>query len=226
VVEESVWGQATERNNFLLQNFNSYGGSRNLRDPLVPPTSAVYVLGSINKIWNWYGPTKYSSHLALQFLLHYFHLVLNIGTSSQLAVVADKDTTSRSVVDFSTLLQVPYFAGKHLVVAAALTGGNALAHFIKQLQSWCSELGISAPTKDSIYQSLFESASKVEKTSLHITPLLWGERHIPSGRGVVSGLDTSNSSLGDITNAICRGIITNIREMMPPEVFRASKVCM
>lgn len=159
-------------------------------------------------------------------LLHYLFIVLNIGTSSQLAVVADEYTASRSVVDFSTLLRVPYFAGKHLIVAAALTGGNALAHFIKQLQCWCSELGISAPTKDSIYQSLFESASKLKKTSLHITPLLWGERHLPSGRGAVSDLDTSNSSLGDITHAICRGIVTNIREMMPTVVFKASKVHM
>ena len=139
-------------------------------------------------------------------------------------MVTDKDTASRSVADCSTLLQVPYYAGKHLVVAAALTGGNAMAHFVKQLQNWCSELGISAPSKDSIYQSLFESARRIENSSLHVVPLLWGERHLPSGRGAVLDLNTSNSSLGDITHAVCRGIVTNIKKMMPTEVFVSSKV--
>lgn len=139
-------------------------------------------------------------------------------------MVTDKDAASRSVADCSTLLQVPYFAGKHLVVAAALTGGNAMAHFVEQLQNWCSELGISTPSKDSIYQSLFASARKIESSSLHVVPLLWGERHLPSGRGAVSDLNTSNSSLGDITHAVCRGIVTNIKEMMPAEVFVSSKV--
>ena len=151
-------------------------------------------------------------------------VVLNIGTSSQLAVVTDRDTASSSIADCSTLLQVPYFEGKHLVVAAALTGGNAMAHFVEQIQNWCGELGISVPPKDSIYQRLFDSAKKIEDSSLHVSPLLWGERHLPSGRGAVLDLDTSNTSLGDITHAVCRGIVTNIKKMMPQEVFIASKV--
>ena len=155
-----------------------------------------------------------------------FFLVLNIGTSSQLAVITDQDTASRTVIDCSTLLQVPYFSGKHLVVAAALTGGNALAHFVKQLQGWCNELGLPTPTENSIYQSLFESARTIKQTSLRTTPLLWGERHLPSARGMVTDLDTSNTSLGDVTHAVCRGIVTNIKKMMPAEVFAASKVCM
>lgn len=139
-------------------------------------------------------------------------------------MVTDKDTASRSANHYLTLLQVPYFAEKHLIVAAALTGGNAMAHFVQQIQSWCSELSISSPTKDSIYQSLFASARKIDHSSLHITPLLWGERHLPSGRGAVADLNTSNCSLGDITHAVCRGIVTNIKKMMPTEVFMASKV--
>lgn len=140
-------------------------------------------------------------------------------------MVTDKDAASKSVCNCSTLLQVPYFTRKHLIVAAALTGGNAVAHFVRQLQSWCSELGVPAPSKDSIYQSLFESARKIDSTSLRINPLLWGERHLPSGHGAVLDLDSCNSSLGDITHAVCRGIVTNIKEMMPSEVFTASKVC-
>ena len=151
-------------------------------------------------------------------------IVLNIGTASQLAVVTDKDTASRSVANCTTLLPAPYFAGKYLVVAAALTGGNAMAHFVNQIQGWCSELEISIPSKDNIYQRLFESARKIEDSSLHVDPLLWGERHLPSGRGAVLDLNTSNSSLGDITHAICRGIVSNIKKMMPEEVFMASKV--
>ena len=168
------------------------------------------------------GPLKYLSLIVILIVF----VVLNIGTSSQLAVVTDRETASRSIADCSTLLQVPYFAGKHLVVAAALTGGNAMAHFVEQIQKWCGELGISVPSKDDVYQSLFDSAKKIEGSSLHVSPLLWGERHLPSGRGAVLDLDTLNTSLGDITHAVCRGIVTNIKKMMPEEVFISSKVRM
>ena len=139
-------------------------------------------------------------------------------------MVTDRDTASSSTADCLTLLQVPYFEGKHLVVAAALTGGNAMAHFVEQIQNWCGELGVSVPLKDSIYQSLFESAKKIEDSSLRVSPLLWGERHLPSGRGTVLDLNTLNTSLGDITHGVCRGIITNIKKMMPQQVLIASKV--
>ena len=139
-------------------------------------------------------------------------------------MVLDKDTASKFTADCSTLLQVPYFSGRHLVVAAALTGGNVMANFVKQLQNWCSELGVPAPPKDSIYQSLFASASKIDGSSLCVVPLLWGERHVPNDRGAVLDLSAFNSSLGDITHAVCRGIVTNIKEMMPREVFASSEV--
>ena len=153
----------------------------------------------------------------------FFFLVLNIGTSSQLAVVATEGGIS--IKDHPSLLQVPYFGGKNLIVAASLTGGNAMAQFVDQIQGWCSELSVSTPNKDNIYQRLFESAAKIDESSLCIDPLLWGERHFPSGHGSASNMHTNNGSLGDITLALCKGIIVNIKNMMPAEIFHNCKVC-
>jgi len=149
--------------------------------------------------------------------------VLNIGTSSQLAVVATEG--SISIRDYPSLLQVPYFGGKNLIVAASLTGGNAMAQFVEQIQGWCSELSVPAPNKDSVYQSLFESASRMRESSLCLDPLLWGERHSPNVRGSASNIYLSNGSLGDITHALCKGVIVNIKKMMPLEIFHTCKVC-
>jgi len=148
--------------------------------------------------------------------------VLNIGTSSQLAVVVNKG--SISIKDHPSLLQVPYFGGKNLIVAASLTGGNAMAQFVDQIQGWCSELGISTPDKDNIYQRLFENAAKIHESSLCLDPLFWGERYFPSGCGSVSNIHANNGSLGDITHALCKGIIVNIKKMMPMEIFHGCKV--
>ena len=50
-----------------------------------------------------------------------------------------------------------------------------------------------------------------------ICPTLYGERHLPSQRGSVENLTAGNLSLGDISRAMCRGIITNLHRMMSRE---------
>ena len=35
--------------------------------------------------------------------------------------------------------------GRYIAVAASLTGGNALATFVRMIQLWCMELGCSVP---------------------------------------------------------------------------------
>jgi sedoheptulokinase len=86
--------------------------------------------------------------------------ILNISTSAQLAFVMKEGfepTTFRNDSD-ETDLKVghveyfPYFQGKYLAVAAALTGGNALAAFVRMLQQWAVELGANVPQCEKISQ--------------------------------------------------------------------------
>ena len=37
----------------------------------------------------------------------------------------------------------PYFENRYIAVAASLTGGNALAEFVKMIQKWSVQLGLS-----------------------------------------------------------------------------------
>lgn len=103
----------------------------------------------------------------------------------------------------------------HVVLIA---GGNALAAFVSALQSWLVDLGIpSVPSEGEVYTKLLNCASKRTSTTLKMKPTLWGERHAPDQRGQVSLVSPENSSLGDITASLCRGIVENLHEIMPRE---------
>lgn len=52
-----------------------------------------------------------------------------------------------------------------------------------------------------------------------VSPTLLGERHQPGLRGVVSNLDPSNLGLGAVFRALCKGVVSNLLDMMPREVF-------
>ena len=80
--------------------------------------------------------------------------VLNISTSAQLAFVMKDGFEPKSIVEVDLIEDnekvghvqyFPYFEGKYLAVAAALTGGNALAAFVRMLQQWAVELGANVP---------------------------------------------------------------------------------
>lgn len=81
--------------------------------------------------------------------------ILNISTSAQLAFVMrdgfepkskpNKDDDLTTETSIGHVEYFPYFQGKYLAVAAALTGGNALAAFVRMLQQWAIELGANVP---------------------------------------------------------------------------------
>lgn len=78
--------------------------------------------------------------------------ILNISTSAQLAFVmpegfrpqndshSDQGDTGESHVQY-----YPYFGGRYLAVADAMTGGNCLAAFVSMLQQWAVTLGCNVP---------------------------------------------------------------------------------
>jgi len=74
---------------------------------------------------------------------------LNISTSAQLAfVMKDGFVPQKSLgqsIEERKIQYFPYFQGKYLAAAAALTGGNALAAFVRMLQQWGVELGYNVP---------------------------------------------------------------------------------
>ena len=159
-------------------------------------------------------------------------IVLNIGSASQLAVIKpirvqtpgnrDKAPSNQMLLPPS-VMEVPYFNSNHLIVAAALAGGNVIASFVTMLYGWLADLGVECQESD-IYTRLISCAKGKFDTSLQVAPTLWGERHMPQARGSVSNIGPDNLTLGDASSAMCRGIVENLRQMMPPETFEEHQV--
>ena len=161
------------------------------------------------------------------YSLHVQHAVLNIGSASQLSVIKPKSETLCFPVP-SSVMEVPYFEGNTLLTAASLAGGNVVATFVTMLQSWMTTLGVTdIPDQSSIYAKLVslvcENNASSSSQELDINVTLWGERHEPGAMGAVSNVTPNNLGLGEVGRAMLRGVVANLRRMMPQELFQQLK---
>lgn len=154
-----------------------------------------------------------------------------MGTASQLAVVKPRGAAATAISLPESVQEVPYFSGDHLLVAASLNGGNVMATFVDVLQGWMKDLGVNlgerGVKKSDIYDKLLQAALDKLDTSLEVDPKLRGERHAPGELGSVKGiqLQPSNLSLGDVGSAMVKGLVENLRKMMPQDIFDRYQVC-
>ena len=143
--------------------------------------------------------------------------MLNIGSASQLAVI--KPATKQHMLPLQSVMEVPYFNGDNILAACSLAGGNAIATFVSMLKEWLEKFGVQHSEVE-VRQMLVAAAEDKVDTTLQVDPTLWGERHRPDMRGSVQNIGIDNFTLGDISSATLRGIVTNLRRMMPIETFQ------
>ena len=146
--------------------------------------------------------------------------MLNIGSASQLAVIKP---ATKLVTPLQSVMEVPYFSGDNILVAAALGGGKVIATFVSMLKEWLESLGVQRGDSE-LYKTLMTAAKGKMDTTLQVVPTLWGERHRPDMRGSVHNIGTDNLTLGDVSSAMFRGIVENLRRMMPREIFQEYQV--
>ena len=105
-------------------------------------------------------------------------------------------------------------------MAASLNGGNCLAAFVKMLQEWAVDLGLSI-NQSKIWEKTISLGEKVksEDDLIVINPTLFGERHDPNLKGSVTNITSLNMGLGPVTRGICKGIAKNLAEMMSPKML-------
>lgn len=162
--------------------------------------------------------------------LQFFLTVLNIGSASQLGVIQPAQLTPGASLQLPwppSIMEVPYFHADSLLVAASLTGANILSTLVNTLQGWMQELNLQAdsiPSDTQLYERLVCLATNKLDTSLSACVTLWGERHNTGLTGGVANVNPENLSLGDISSAMFRGIVENLRAMMPVEVFQSLQV--
>ena len=168
-------------------------------------------------------------------------LVLNIGSASQLAVIKPAASSSSSSSSSSvaaagdgndlvlppSLMEVPYFGGDSLLVAASLTGANALSLLVETLRKWMEELGVKSeaiPSDEELYGKVFSLAEEKLESTLSVQVTLWGERHDTGLRGAASNVEPESLSLGDVASATLRGVLENLRAMMPNHILKTLQV--
>ena len=165
-------------------------------------------------------------------------IAINIGTGGQLAAIIDAIPCDPSSSSSSTscALRVagrpyeyrPFFGGKVAVTAASLSGGSAWAWLVDLLRGWLGALGVDR-ARDELYPTLNAlglEALEAEGTGnagLRVRPTFSGERHAPGLRGEITGITADNMGLGQMCAALARGIVENLRDMVPKEVLCGKK---
>ncbi len=147
-------------------------------------------------------------------------VALTIGTGAQLSVVVpnlpDNGKPSRPTFEYR-----PYVGESFLAVAASLSGGRALASLATALESFMKSCGVeNPPTRQTIQSAMHESGMAKINTDLRANASLGGERHSPDLRGAFSNLTFDNFTIADMTAAMCRGLVTSLRDAIPGELLR------
>lgn len=158
--------------------------------------------------------------------------VLNVGTSSQL-VTFKPNLFKQSVSKLPpSVMELPFFNGRNILVAASLNGGNVLSKLVNLLGRWSAEMGIQqVAIEDDLYRLLIEKAEEFEAHcsgvhTLSIIPTLFGERHTPAVRGMAEGIGPDVPGLGQVFSATCRGLVENLLTMMTRDMLVQCEVCM
>lgn len=146
-------------------------------------------------------------------------VALTIGTGAQLSVVVPRlpDTPAATHARFEFR---PYVGDSYIAVAASLSGGRALAAFGKALEDYMRGLGVSPlPSPEAIQNAMHEQGLARVATDLSANASLSGERYDLSLRGRFDNLSFDNFTIGDMTTALCRGLVTSLREALPQELL-------
>ena len=145
-------------------------------------------------------------------------LALTIGTGAQVSAVMRRgfqpgDPTADCPYEYR-----PYPGERFAIVAAPLSGGVAWAWLARTVLRWQQDLGQAAIDESVVYARLNELGARAADGVL-FEPLFAGERHNPTRRATISNIDLDNFSLGSVARSLARGIVRNLKSMLPPEAF-------
>ena len=144
-------------------------------------------------------------------------IALTLGTGGQLStIVASLDESSGG----PTFEYRPYVDGMYAAVAASLCGGSAFTWLAETVSEWMQAMGVTPPSRDAVYARLTALGLDSFKSELTVEPHFLGERHNSALRGHISGIDLNNFTLGSLASALTRGIVENLRRMLPEHLLK------
>jgi len=140
-------------------------------------------------------------------------LALTLGTGGQLSAVVPSLGAAGETYEYR-----PYPGGRYLLTAASLCGGAAWAWLAEAVKAWLRDLGLPCPADDALYEKL-NALGLAAESELSVSPHFLGERHAPTLRGHIDGIDLHNFTLGPLARGLACGIMTNLRDMLPEEAY-------
>jgi len=145
-------------------------------------------------------------------------LALTLGTGGQLSVILPADEALRIAGDCATCECRPYPGGRMAIVAASLSGGSAWTWLVQTIQSWAKDLGLPELKTEDVFAQI--NALGLQSTEeLSVCPRFLGQRHAPDDRGAIGGIDLHNFRIGPLARGLARGIIEELRQMLPPRAL-------
>jgi len=146
-------------------------------------------------------------------------LALTLGTGGQLSAVLPTGTSISAELLAATHEYRPFPGGRIALVAAALCGGAAWSWLAESIEAWTRDLQLPCPDRNELFARL-DTLGLAGKDTLHVRSSFLGERHAGSLRGSIEGIDLENFTPGNIARALARGIVTNLKDMLPASVLQ------
>lgn len=140
-------------------------------------------------------------------------LALTLGTGGQLSAVVPSFGTAGATYEYR-----PYPGGRYVITSAGLCGGAAWAWLAVAARAWLRDLDLPCPADDAFYAKL-NDLGLAATSELTVHPHFLGERHAPTLRGRIDGIDLQNFTLGSLARGLARGIMTNLRDMLPVDAY-------
>ena len=132
--------------------------------------------------------------------------VVNIGTSSQLSVLAASNTPPRS------LECRPYVGGKYIWLGAGLCGGSALAELNALFRDVYARAGLALDAA-AVYALMERAAAETQgaENVPEVSTLFRGTRADPARRGEITSLAPGSLDMGRLTLGFYRGVCDELR---------------
>jgi len=141
-------------------------------------------------------------------------LALTLGTGGQLSAVLPTTHELRPLEAGSKYEYRPFPGLKFAVVASSLCGGSAWSWLVDTVEKWLQDLNFTSPPRDKLYEHLNNLGLGATDT-LEVHPYFLAERYDASLSGSIHGIGLSNFDLGTLSRSLARGIIENLKNMLP-----------
>jgi sedoheptulokinase len=149
-------------------------------------------------------------------------LGLTLGTGAQVSAVMAAGPARRAAADCATCECRPFPGGRTAVVAASLCGGAAWAWLVDAALAWMRDLGVKSPSRDRAF-AMLNDLGMASRDAVEVHPHFLGERHDPALTGRMLGLTMDNFRLGAVARGLARGIVRNLRGMLPAAALRGRR---